>query len=74
MWATKDISDFNNILTPLDQLRDSTSLLFNDYCRLSQWVKQLKHDADHSLPSTLKVTNVWRFIVTPLHGVVLKQV
>jgi hypothetical protein len=74
MWATKNIFDFKNVLTPPDQLCHSTSLVHINDCRLSQWVKQVKHDADHSLPSTVKVKNVWSFTFILLHGVVLKQI
>jgi hypothetical protein len=39
-------------------------------------VKQLVHEADHSLPSSAKVENVWSYNLTPMpswHGAQLKH-
>ena len=35
---------------------------------LSQWTEWPGCEVDHSLPSSIKLKNMWRFISSPLHA------
>jgi hypothetical protein len=44
------------------------SLLYNGYQGVSLNVKQLGHEADHSLPSIAEVKNVWSYTSSPQYA------